>query len=103
MKIVAYTKEIQEKLKSKVEPAPYLHCGIIVMKGKDRTGEKQSGTMWAIWVWDTREVVEDGMSKGTIYLDGTKPVKDDHKPLKGGGPNASYINAKFIAKMDRQR
>lgn len=69
MKILAYSPEIQKQAKTKTNPAPWLHFGVT------------KGGHFAIWVWDTRDVIEPGkLSNGDI--DG-KSVHDSKDALKG--------------------
>jgi hypothetical protein len=72
MKILAYSPELQKQLKSKVEPAPWLHAGIM----KDGN--------FGIWVWDSRDLLEHGHLKNPEDITG-KPVNDNREALKGSG------------------
>lgn len=70
MKILRYTEAIQKQIGSKTKPEPWMHIGI------------QSGK-YAIWIWDTRQIVGTGKFSGDISkLQGTA-AKDNHKPLVG--------------------
>jgi hypothetical protein len=70
MKIFAYTTELRTLFSLKTYPEPWLHLGI-----------NDDGDI-AVWVWDTRAIVETSKTKGIPI---GKPVHDNHKPLKGQG------------------
>lgn len=89
--IRGYTDMIQQVLKSKTKPEHWLH---IVLQHQ-RYGE-DSALAWAIYVWDTRQVVEEDFITMTdeqivsiLRKCGinTPRVKDNHRKLK---------NSKFI-------
>jgi hypothetical protein len=72
--ISKYTSEIKQfVLKSKTEPAPYLHC-VMTEDGK-----------FAIYVWDSREIVESGRFESMHVMGYKVNVKDSKLPLKGKG------------------
>lgn len=89
--IRGYTDKIQNVLNTKTKPEPWLH----VVLQHQRDGE-DSALAWAIYVWDTRQVIEEDfepmqdeqivniLRKCAI---GTPRVKDNHRKLK---------NSKFI-------
>lgn len=68
MKILRYTEDVQKQISSKVKPEPWLHIGI-------------ADGQYAIWVWDTRQIV--GTGKCSPYDVVGTPAKDNRKPLSG--------------------
>jgi len=76
MKIVRYTPKVQEQLKSETEPQPWLHA---IVAAKPNT---KGMCDYAIYVWDTRQIVEVDTVKLLSPLEGTAG-KDSRLPLKG--------------------
>lgn len=78
MKIVKYTKAVQDLLKLKCDAQPSLHCGII---------ERTDGNCLAvIWIWDTRKVIgiePTDMSYADFMHKRTALAPDNHMPLQG--------------------
>lgn len=56
MAVLKYTEELKKLLGSKTKPEPWLHCAFLAK----RAPEDSNDVIWAIYVWDTREVVEQG-------------------------------------------
>lgn len=86
-----YTDKIQQVLKSKTKTEPWLH--VVLQHQRD---DVNSALAWAIYVWDTRQVIEEDfvtMTDEQIVSIlrkcgiGTPRVKDNHRKLK---------NTKFI-------
>lgn len=81
-KILKYTDELKSLVRSNVKAQPWLHIGIVIT---------DSTAMWAIWVWDTRVIVDYGdipytKSKGYMTqfaqkLRNFEPAMDNHKIL----------------------
>lgn len=92
--IVRYTQEVQQLLKSKTKPEPWLHCAITsAYTGK--TNKSKQAFFYVIYVWDTREVIED--KQVSTSLPGKQPANivnayDNHQPLKGNGKGAKQVN-----------
>lgn len=85
MKILRYTDAVQRQVGCKTKPEPWLHIGL-------------SGNSFAIWVWDTRQVVEDGLT-GMTMLDNVtgQPATDNHVALKCKNDSAaSYFNHAWL-------
>lgn len=80
MKILKYTADIQNHIKSNVKAEPWLHIGFYIMRGDK--------VYYAIWIWDTREIVGNG-ELNYIDFNGSNAI-DNHKPLKG--KNAEQVN-----------
>jgi hypothetical protein len=87
-----YTKEHQKLLGCKTEPQPWLH--IVTMSEGGSDGKNyDSITSYAIYVWDTRQVIEERQTqkilrgtKDSMYLalrDIQITCKDSLSPLKG--------------------
>lgn len=80
---------------TKTDPAPYLHVATVFNR---KTGQ----VAWAIYVWDTREVIESGIANGmTDFPSDTKQfcskVHDNKEPLKGRPDDAiNLINSKVM-------
>jgi hypothetical protein len=87
MKILKYTPVIKQQIGSKAEPAPYLHIAIV----KTYT----SKVVYAIYIWDTREIVEikevARKYEGILGANAT----DNREPLKGSGQLVDEINSKM--------
>lgn len=83
--VYRYTKELQYWIQAKINAEPWMH--VIFCGGK-----------YAIYVWDTRQILETGAGKlHTGYLKGKLdlPVAvDNHKPLIG--EDAMFFNATFF-------
>jgi hypothetical protein len=81
--ILRYTKQVQGIVKSKIEPAPWLHIGFILGK-------------CVIYVWDTRQIIEvldtdfDPANKGYDR----DIAKDNKQPLVG--KNADDFNRRLF-------
>lgn len=56
--ILRYTEAIQKILGCKTKPEPWLHIGISTT---DRYAKMGMFSGYAIWVWDTRKVVEQNI------------------------------------------
>lgn len=96
MKVGRYTDEIQAKLNTKTKPEPWLHIAIAAEYHPDNRG---NGEMeWAIYVWDTREVIESGSKSYHVQGRGkvldlalasvqTVAVKDNKEDLAGKAGN----------------
>lgn len=72
MQVFKYTDDVQKVLKSHTKPEPWLHIAY-------------DDGYWAIYVWDTRKVLEEGRNmymhqfgRGQLI-----PAKDNHQPLDG--------------------
>lgn len=77
MKILRYTEDVQKQLKSKAKPEPWLHVLLIKHPSYDDC------LSYAIYVWDTRAIVEASVCKGEISVVKGTSAKDNHKPLTG--------------------
>lgn len=113
-----YTEQVQEMLKSKTKPEPWLHV-VVLGDGNNvtyaRTKDKKDAerVVYAIYVWDTRQVVETGVidcadksseqSRILYCFARTRrnsrhrawhatPAKDSYKKLAGTGPEIKLIN-----------
>lgn len=76
MRIVRYNNEqVQQELRAKTKPEPWLH---VCITDAYPNGE----SMYAIYVWDTRQIVETGKCKPSACDDATRAL-DNHKPLVG--------------------
>jgi hypothetical protein len=102
-KVIRYTPELQSILKSKTEPAPYMHCVIDLARFRYSDGSSAIFLDYAIYIWDTREVLEakhdesfwgKPMDNLKAYAK-TGRVKDPMTPLKGDGPVVRSLNDKF--------
>ena len=76
-----------------VKPEPWLHIAMQV--------NKYGVIRWAIYVWDTREIIDEGVDHVHIpewqprhtLFEGLTRAKDNHQPLKG--KNAAELNKLF--------
>ena len=89
MHVYRYSEELQKQLGSKTKPEPWLHATYAI--NPDKKGGK-----YVIFVWDTRQVVEEGkLSRAQLFdkygnrystshfvLRG-RPARDNGQPLKG--------------------
>jgi hypothetical protein len=75
MRIAAYTDDVQKRLGTKTKPAPYLHIAM---------GRFRGSTIFAIYIWDTREVVEEGTTDKDLLGVKVSGVNDSKQALKGG-------------------
>lgn len=73
MKVFRYDAKAQHFSGSNVKPEPWLHIGIL------------DDGRYAIWVWDTRQIV--GTGTGCKAWPGVKAA-DNHQPLKGKNAEA---------------
>ena len=104
MKILRYDERVQQQLKSKTKPEPWLH--IALADSNDRS------YVFAIYIWDTREVIETGTTDNvTMYsLDGNI-AKDNHTMIKGGNSkdivarinNAFMLSSMSVSEMQTYR
>lgn len=78
--ILRYNVVACKLIGAKTKPAPWMHLGII------KTDKEQNKFYWAIWVWDTREVIEEGTAdmsvKDQVY-DISTYANDNRMQLKG--------------------
>lgn len=51
--ILRYNADLQKLVGAKTRPEPWMHIGFISTDMSDKA-------YWAIWVWDTRQVLEEG-------------------------------------------
>jgi len=86
MVIFQYSKEIQKAIGSTINPEPWLHVGIwkaeeLTVSGNNMT----TNPSYAIFVWDTREIVDYAFSKRGLKVKNIKgkPASDNKQPLKG--------------------
>ena len=87
MKILRYTESVQKQLNSKTKSEPWLHVVI-----------KDNGE-YAIYVWDTRKVIETGKTKETKF-DGCTEARDNHKALVNL-PSGMEFDFKSMQKLPR--
>lgn len=94
MVIKTYNPEVQKFLHSKTEPQPWLHAAIVndFRNNKDYKDGDETVTKtpmhWAIYIWDTREVIETGeMLNVSAFLHRVKVpgrnAVDNYKQLNG--------------------
>ena len=78
--VLRYTPEVQKALGSKTKPEPWLHVAVTsstlmgaagFRRGSSANSETLSIT-YAIYVWDTRKVVEQDMTSIPLAKDGTR-------------------------------
>jgi hypothetical protein len=97
--ILRYNKYIQSILKTKTNPEPWLH---IIIVGEDDKGvdpRLYSSTVdYAIYIWDTREVIETGTVKlravYTMWHKMTQMAHDNYQQL------ASTVSKKIVDKFN---
>lgn len=85
--VFKYDRNIQKILKTKTKPEPWLHIGFVSAhhaQGKERI----NGMSWAIYIWDTRQVLESGwIATKDLNLDkyfrGFDHALDNKQPLVG--------------------
>lgn len=103
MLILRYTPALQKALGLRLKAEPWLHIAIHTIQPSlyGHLG-KQDWTFWyAIYVWDTRQVVDDGTVSAnltTAQVDKIRSAKeaiDNHQPLVDGGGEAKEINQWF--------
>jgi hypothetical protein len=80
--ILRYTEELQKFYRAKTKPEPWLH--FVHVSG-------QLGDRWAIYVWDTRQVIEEGSDYRPVPQ-GVQKASDNHEMLKGA-KNVSLVAA----------
>jgi hypothetical protein len=85
---VKYTEQIKQQIQSSTEPMPWLHCLLIY--------NSQAGNAYAIFVWDSREIVEHGEFTAKNIIK-TESAKDNGQDLTGKG------NERFNAYFAWQR
>lgn len=100
MQILRYTEAVQKQLGSKTKPEPWLHCAIYRTLFK-RLGCTQSSFHYAIYVWDTRNVVEHGIAhlKVSVKFIKGQPAIDNHQPLVGDDIAIRPFNRQFAGKI----
>jgi hypothetical protein len=77
MKILRYTDKVQEALSEKTKAEPWMHIALAPLNLGPFMVQ-----FYAIYVWDTREVVETGELKDIPML---KLMEFGLKPRKNGG------------------
>jgi hypothetical protein len=105
--ILRYNEEIQKTIGSKTKPEPWMHIAII--KQIRDNGKFDLSLFYAIYVWDTRQVIEERDSRLNYADDATikslakkYAANDSREPLLGGhGKAMAYmINKKFMSVKD---
>ena len=95
--ILRYTEQVQKALNLKTKPEPWLHAAVINdgINGSD-------GYVTAVFVWDTRKVVETSRLKYESYKRLTQMPRqllqyaaDSHAKLSGSGDEVTAVNAYF--------
>lgn len=103
MAVLRYSESIQKQIGSKTKPEPWLHITTA------RTGKDGKQAWYAIFVWDTRQVVEEGKldwkyKKNESYkikpgedgfLNG-RYAQDNGKPLVGAKHDFDFTNESEI-------
>lgn len=116
-----YNGACQHILKAKTKPEPWLHVAIIDFEDMPDSEEygirgEKSGIYWAIYVWDTREVIEAGSARsGSITIPApvmrTSPrpkvaipnANDNRNPLRDYNQIINTINAFVMGKQSPRR
>lgn len=103
MKVCKYTEEVAKDLKERLfaknppKPEPWLHLAIHVTsaektiwskRGKMPVKLREYGIIWAVFVWDTRQVIAGGSNKvngdvAKTIIKSFPSAKDNHMPLEG--------------------
>lgn len=82
--VYRYNETIQKRIGSNTKPEPWLHVAICnrIMKNDGKLF-----LFYAIYVWDTRQVIETGKADGNItgVHRGFVRASDNHKPLSDKG------------------
>jgi hypothetical protein len=91
-----YNKKMQRLTDSKVKPEPWLHIAFI-------GSAREYG--FAIYVWDTRQVIEiDSIEVIDDEIKNAPSPPDNHKPLVGGGSIVKNFNKQFAqASADKNK
>lgn len=90
MHVYKYTEGLQKQLGSKTKPEPWLHCTYSI-------NDDKKGGKYVIFIWDTRQVVEEGeLKREQLFTEIGKgrylkthvefkgrPARDNGQPLKG--------------------
>jgi hypothetical protein len=98
--VYRYTPEVQELVKSKVKAEPWMHIAFI-----DNPATTQHNLVYAIYIWDTRKVLGEGIFKFDTRKDGSfgpgrfdgkynflKRASDNGKPLIGAKHDFIFDN-----------
>jgi hypothetical protein len=96
-KVYRYNKELQNIIGSKINPEPWMHL-VVNTQGWYMNGvASHEKPMYAIYIWDTRQVLESGNFDKNIInqLPRESTAKDDRKPLIGSGKVIDSINSDF--------
>lgn len=81
-KVLRYTEDLQKALDSKIKSEPWLHC--VILEDKPLRRNMYGSMYYAIYVWDTREILESSMAFGhKLSKVAEQPAKDNHQTLKG--------------------
>lgn len=115
--INTYNSDCKKILRTKTKPGPYLHVAILEISGINKDGKigptvrTKTVVYWAIYAWDTREVLEVGEGRqrrieafttGRIERkDGIRipKAKDNLKHLKGNNQIIKIINRYVLDEM----
>lgn len=95
--IFRYDQNLQRILKSKVKPEPWLHCALYANSKRSRN-DVTRGYSYAIYVWDTRQVLDSGwVPVEQLNLNDSMRVLrgalDNREPLKGStDENVTFIS-----------
>jgi hypothetical protein len=88
MKILVYNATAQAKIGAKTNPEPWMH--VVITNNNE----------FAIFIWDTREVLETGKCAKDIDFTGCENARDNHKELKNL-PEGMEVNFKELPKVPR--
>lgn len=95
--IFVYDKDIKNRVKAKTNPEPWMHI-CLVSRRVGKTAEKKFEYVWAIYVWDTRQVIESGVAERSqidfeTLLRAHRGALDNHQRLQGAdSPDAKYVS-----------
>lgn len=107
MHVYRYSKGLQQQLGSKTKPEPWLHCTYQINADK-------KGGQYVIFVWDSRQVVEEGeLSQSQLFeqfkygryseyhtVFKGKPAVDNGQPLKGAKFKWQLVNDGGLPKLE---
>ena len=101
--ILRYNEHLKNKIGSKTKPEPWMHIVIIVNSVTGRGAVKTRKCSYAVYVWDTREIIETGsfdykqpINYLEMYAD---KARDNHEPLVGSG--SSTFNVSVFQKVSQ--
>jgi hypothetical protein len=88
MKILVYNATAQAKIGAKTNPEPWMH--VVITNNNE----------FAIFIWDTREVIETGKCAKDIDFTGCENARDNRKELKNL-PEGMEVNFKELPNVPR--